>query len=293
MIPHEQFIETAAGKIWVGSYGNTTNSAPLLVVHGGPGFLSMPREICDLADERKVIFYDQLGCGRSDRPPDNTYYTLEKYVNELALLREALQLNECHIMAQSWGTLLVAEYILRYQPEGIHSLVLCGPLLSTPRWENDQKHYIEQMPPDAIRTIQHAEQEGCFDSDDYQHVMMTYYHRHICRLDPWPDDLLDALEKMNMDVYTTMWGPSEFTTTGTLKGVDLLPHLSEITQPVLLVCGEYDEAHPRTVYDYREAFTHAHMAVIPMASHTHHLEQPELFRRTVRAYLKAVENSSK
>lgn len=65
---HEQFVPTAHGRIWVRSYGQDNPCAPLLVLHGGPGFLSMPRELCDLADERPVIFYDQLGCVRSDRP---------------------------------------------------------------------------------------------------------------------------------------------------------------------------------------------------------------------------------
>ena len=66
-----------------------------------------------------------------------------------------------------------------------------------------------------------------------------------------------------------MWGPSEFTTTGSLKGADLLPRLHEITVPALLICGEHDEASPETILKYRDALAQGEVAVIPDASHCH------------------------
>lgn len=287
---HEQFVPTAHGRIWVGSYGQDESRVPLLVLHGGPGFLSMPREICDLADERPVIFYDQLGCGRSDRPADTSCFTLEHYVEELAEVRAALGLDRLHIMGQSWGAMLAAEYVLRLQLEGIVSLVLCGPLLSAPMWERDQRRYVNQLPAVSVRIIEDAEREGQYKGEDYRRVMMDYYRRHACRLDPWPDDILEALGQLNTDIYTTMWGPTEFTVTGTLKYADLLPRLSEIKQPTLMTCGEHDEAAPSTMQTYRDALPHGEMAVIPNASHAHHLEQPEIFRAIVREFLARTES---
>lgn len=292
MKAREQFIETPRGKLWVATYGEGKGRTPLLVIHGGPGFLSMPQEIRDLADERPVVFYDQLGCGRSDRPADPDYFTVAHYVNELAGLREALGLAELHIMAQSWGAMLAVEYVLRRRPEGVRSLILCGPLLSSPRWESDQRRYINRLPSDSIGIITEAEKQGRFDGEDYQRVMMDYYRRHVCRLDPWPDYLLAALGKLNVDLYLKMWGPSEFTTTGSLKGADLLPRLPEIEQSVLLVCGEHDEAAPDTVQQFRDALRRGEMAVIPAASHSHHLEQPEIFRLIVRNFLDRMEEQS-
>jgi proline iminopeptidase len=282
----EQFVSTPAGRIWVGTYGADAPGLPLLVLHGGPGFLSMPREVCDLADERPVIFYDQLGCGRSERPADAGCFSVAHYVEELALLREALDLDRFHILAQSWGAMLAAEYVLRYQPRGLASLVLCGPLLSTPLWERDQRQYVKQLPETSIRIIEEAERLGQFDGADYHRVTMQYYQRHVCRLDPWPVDLLEALGQMNGEVYTTLWGHSEFTVTGTLKGADLLPRLPEIQQPVLLVCGEHDEAAPATIHAYRNQLPQGEMAVIPNASHCHHLEEPDIFRVIVRTFLR-------
>jgi proline iminopeptidase len=82
-----------------------------------------------------------------------------------------------------------------------------------------------------------------------------------------------------------MWGPSEFTITGTLRKLNLLPDLHEIKVPVLLVCGDHDEAGTKTVKDYQTAFSDARLAVIPNASHLHHLEQPGIFKEIVNRFL--------
>ena len=280
----ERYIETEYGRIWVGIYGEAQPGIPLLVVHGGPGFLSMPREICDLADRRPVIFYDQLGCGRSDRPATTERYTVAHYVDELALVREQLKLERLHIMGQSWGTMLAAEYVLRRRPLGVQSLIFSGPLLSSPLWERDQRAYLADMPAEVLRVVSAAEESGRF-GDDYEEAMMEYYRRHVLRLDPWPDDVTEALGKLNADVYLTMWGPSEFTVTGALKGADLMSRLPEIECPVLLICGERDEAAPKTVKTYCDRIPQAEMTVLSNASHLHHLEQPVTFRAVVNDFL--------
>lgn len=284
-----KFVETPWGQIWTERYNPEAPGTPLLVLHGGPGFLSMPQVVSDLADERPVIFYDQLGCGNSAKPADTSCFTVVHYIEELAALREALGLSQVHLLAHSWGAMLAAEYVLQQQPEEVAGLILCGPLLSVPLWERDQRRHIANLPSETRRTIAEAERDRRFDTDAYQNAMMDFYRLHVCRLDPWPDFLLEALEKLNMDVYLTMWGPSEFTTTGALKEADLLPRLPDISQPVLLVGGEHDEASPETLLAYRNALPRGEMAVLPNASHCHHLEQPGLYLATVRNFLHRIE----
>ena len=118
---------------------------------------------------------------------------------------------------------------------------------------------------------------------------MAYYRKHVCRLDPWPEDLLEAFGKLNPEIYGRMWGKSEFTVTGTLKDADLTDRLGEIRVPVLLAGGEYDEAPPETLGEFRDRFPDATLAVIPGASHTPMLEEPDLFRGAVNSFLETVE----
>jgi len=284
----EGFIERDEGRIWYSAYGEGGAATPILALHGGPGFLSMPQVVSDLAEKRPVYFYDQLGCGRSDRAPDPTCYSVERYVEELAEVRLRLGLTSLYLMGFSWGTALACSYALRHGLDGLEGLILCGPYLSTARWDADQRANISRMPMAARDAIEAGERSGDFGKA-YEDAMMEYYARHVCRLSPWPDYLQDAFSRLNPDVYHSMWGMSEFTISGTLSGLDLVPDLPRLAIPVLLICGDDDEADPRTVKEYQSAFPDASMAVIPGASHLHHLERPEIFKAIVDDFLTRTE----
>ena len=53
--------------------------------------------------------------------------------------------------------------------------------------------------------------------------------------------------KFGTQVYETMWGPNEFTVTGTLKDWDVTDRLGEIEVPTLVTSGRYDECTPALV----------------------------------------------
>jgi proline iminopeptidase len=281
----EDYLQIKGRKIWYSAYGEATPGIPLLVIHGGPGFLSMPDVVSDLGVDRPVYFYDQYGCGNSEKAENPLDYSAEYYVEELAEVRAALDLDSVILVGFSWGTALACLYALKHGCRGIRALVLCGPFLSTALWDGDQRANIARMPIPVKEAIVEGEAKGDY-GDSYQAAMMAYYRRHVCRLDPWPDSLQRAFSRLNPDVYTSLWGPSEFTITGALRTLDLMPRLGEISVPVLLVCGDQDEADPSTVKKYQLAFADAKMAVIPGASHLHHMEKPELFKSIVQDFLK-------
>ncbi len=284
----ERYISTDNGKIWSCVYGEDEKGVPLLVVHGGPGFLSMPQTISDLSVDRPVYFYDQLGCGRSDRASDDSLYSLETYTEELDAVRKELGLTDVVLVGFSWGCGLICSYILEKGPEGVKGLILSGPLLSSPIWEMDQRGNIAALSDSAIAAIGIGERDREY-GEAYSEAVTEYYRKFLCNLDPWPDYLVNSMESMNVDVYIKMWGPSEFTVTGSLKQFDLYPRLKEIDVPVLLTCGDSDEAHVKSVKDFQEAFGNACMAVIPDATHMHHIERPEIYKISVGWFLKRLE----
>src|SRR5262245_38772201 len=70
--PREGFIDVPGGRVWYRIVGSGT-ATPLVALHGGPGFPSdYLSPLAKLGDERPVVFYDQLGCGKSDRPTDKS-----------------------------------------------------------------------------------------------------------------------------------------------------------------------------------------------------------------------------
>jgi proline iminopeptidase len=242
-----------------------------------------------LSDERPVIFYDQLGCGRSDRPEDTTLWNVPRFVDELDALCNALELKKVHILGQSWGSMLAVEYMLRKQPSRVKSLILSGPYLSSPLWSKDQRDWIEELPASLKDTILKYEAEKNYGAPAYQEAVTAFYQLHLCRMDPWPEELLLSMEHMGTAVYEYMWGPSEFTLTGTLREADLTSRLSELSVPVLFTCGEFDEARPETVAYFQSLIPGSQMHVFQGASHSHILEQPNEYNAVIKAFLEKLD----
>lgn len=288
----EGFINVSGGKIWYKIVGLGKPGIPLLVIHGGPGAThDYLQPIEKIADERPVIFYDQLGGGKSDRPSDTSLWNIERFVDELAIIRNELKLDRVHLLGQSWGTTLATEYMLTQKPGGVVSIVFAAPCISVSRWINDQKDYLLQMEKEIQDIINECELSGDYSSPDYQNAMMIYYRKHLCMLDEWPECLQRTFANMGADVYAYMWGPSEFTVTGKLKSLERAERLNEIKVPALFTCGRYDEASPESTEYYHKSMPGSEFYIFEDASHSHHLEKEEEFLSVLRSFIKRAEEN--
>ena len=280
----EGFIEVPGGRVWYRSVGEG-GGTPLLCLHGGPGFTHYYLEPLEaLADRRQVIFYDQLGCGRSDRPGDLSLWTVDRFVEELAQVRAALGLDRLNLFGSSWGGMLAMQYVLDRQPE-LESLILCGSPASMIRWVEDCDELLAAEPDEVRRTIREHEEAGFTGCPEYQAAILGFYREHVCRMSPWPVGLERSFAEAGFDVYTTMNGPSEFTVTGTLKTWTVMDRLGEITVPTLLVGGRYDECTPGHMEEMHRRIPGSRLATIEDASHLCFAEQPEKFNELVNAFL--------
>ena len=107
---------------------------------------------------------------------------------------------------------------------------------------------------------------------------------------PLPESFARAMRIMGKEVYEHMWGPKEFAATGTLNNFDVTNRLNEITKPVLLLCGRYDESTPETTAYYQTLFPNAIMKVFKNSAHNPVWTDREEFMETVRDFLNKYEN---
>lgn len=283
------FIDVPGGRVWyqITGYGKKT---PLLLVHGGPGASSdylLP--LRRIAEDRPVIFYDQLGAGRSDRNMDTSLWRVNRYVEELATVRQALGLKEVHIYGHGWGSMLAVEY-MRTHPEGVKSLVLASPVMSVRRWAADAKKLIAKLPEESRRAIAKHTADGTIGDPEYQAALKEYYRRHVSRSDPWPPHLVDMFGKMNTPLYNYMWGPSEFAVTGLLKDYEREAYLPEIDVPVLFTAGRYDEVTPETAEHYRSLVAGSKIAIFEKSGRMTMLDEPDAYADEIRRFLDEVDN---
>ncbi len=286
----EGYIPFKGYRTWYRSVGDPANDAqrpPVLMLHGGPG---APHDYLEnleaLADGgRRVIFYDQLGCGRSDQPHQPDMWTVPLYVEELGVVRQALGLDRVHILGQSWGGMLAMEYALT-QPTGVASLIIESSPSSIPLWVAEANRLRDELPPDVQATLLRHEQAGTTDSAEYQETMLVFYERHVCRLQPMPDYVQRAFEHISQEVYNTMNGPSEFHVIGTLKEWDITPRLGEIRLPTLLLSGRYDEATPHIMEVVHNGIGGSEWVLFEKSSHMCHCEEEARYLDVVNAWLR-------
>jgi proline-specific peptidase len=285
----EQFVDVEGGRIWCGVAGDGPGE-PLLCVHGGPG--STHDSYLELAElgGRPYVFYDQLGSGKSERPHDDSLWVLERFVDEIDAIRRALDLERIHLIGGSWGGAVAAAYAAR-RPPGLRSLILSSPLINVETWVRDARRLREELPEEVRRDLDSHEASGRTQCPEYVAASLVFYKRHVCRLDPWPEEVELVFERTNFEVYSKMWGPNEFTANGTLVGMDVSPGLADIQCPTLFTCGRYDEATPESTSEFAAMVPNSQMRVYEDCSHLAIHEDPQLYLRTVDSFLAEVESS--
>ncbi len=276
-------IDVGPGRVWYESVGE---GPAILLLHGGPGAPSdylVP--LMDLAEDGfRVVRYDQLGSRRSDKPEDLTLYNVTRFTEEVEAVRIALGLGQVHVIGQSWGSFLGLEYAL-VRPEGVKSLVLYSGAASTVECVAGMDALRALLPPETFAMMAAREAVGDVQADDYVAAVAILMKRHLCRIDPYPPYMAESVANMARPVYETMWGPNEFTCTGTLRSWDRSRDLGRITMPTLILCGKYDEVVPSCSRTLHAGIADSELVIFEESSHSSHFEEPDRFFRVLRNFL--------
>jgi L-proline amide hydrolase len=296
----EGHLERDGHRTWyrvVGNLDPDASPAPVVICHGGPGathdYVS-PIASGLARSGRACILYDQIGNGRSDHLPDAdpSFWTVELFEPELAALAEHLGIApRYHVLGQSWGGMLALLHALVHPP-GLVSVVAADSPASVDAFAAGANALLDEgFPADVVETIRAGERSGETSTPEFQAAVMEFYKRHVCRVDPWPDEVVRSFAAMESDptVYGTMNGPTEFTVVGTIAGFDITDRLGEIDVPVLLVSGEHDEVRPEVVASMHERLRDSEWVLFEESSHMPHIEEPERFLEVVEAFLERVE----
>lgn len=279
----EGYVEVTGGRVWYSIQGEG-DGVPLVAVHGGPGTTHNASVGLAELGERRVVFYDQLGCGRSDRVDDPGLWTIERFVEEIGQLRASLDLERVHLHGTSWGAMVAAAY-MGTRPSGVASLTLASPLISVARWTDDARRLRSRLPEDVQRVLDHHEENAYTGCPEYIAAYLVFYKRHVCRLEVWPDPLERSFKEASREMYETMWGPSEFHPTGTLVGADVSEDLTRVSCPALFLCGEHDEATPSATRHFASLVPDSRIEVFEGCSHMPLLEAPERYLGVLRRFL--------
>jgi len=281
----EGLMNVPGGRIWY-RIGGTGDGTPLIILHGGPGLGHDYLTVLEvLGNERPVVFFDQLGSGRSDVPEDESLWRLDRFVSEVESLRLALDLPRFHLLGHSFGGWLALEYTLA-RPEMIDSLVLSSTSASVREYIQGLALLRSARPRNEVVMLDKHAARGEYDAPAYNEALMGFFTTHICRLDPWPDELMRSFTSYcRSPAPEYMLGPDYFSPDGNLVDWDRESDLFQIESATLVMCGRHDSIVPSCSETLARGIPNADLRVFENASHMAHLEASDAYIRTLRSFL--------
>lgn len=301
-------------KTWYKLVGEIKSGGPtpIVVLHGGPGIPSPyldPFEDLNASLHIPIIFYDQVGCGKSTHLKDKpaSFWTVE---DELDNVIDHFGIaSSFNLLGHSWGGMLAADYITSRRPAGLTRLVLVSTLASVELWTKCVGKLLAQMPSEAQEAIHKHEAQGTIDDPEYKKWTAVFYNKHLCTVDPWPESLVKAFESFEEDptVYQTMYvlfreceaghancsssirnsrlGPSEFTVTGSLMSWSVVGKLDAIKVPTLITNGIEDEAQDEVFKPFVDEVPDIKWVKFEKSSHMAFHEEREAYMKVVSNFL--------
>jgi len=284
-------------KLWYGRIGSGS-ALPALVLHGGPGgnhhnLVAFQGS----ADERPAIFYDPLGCGKSDRPDDASLWRADRYFAEVRGVRDGLGLREHHLIGHSWGTTVAVGFAAEYS-EGILSISLRSPVPSFPYFINKVAPALKQdlrgLNGKAGQVIDDFELRGQGSKSDYDEACMEFTKKHVTHSWPLPEAMKKSIAARNAAVHDVMvTSGSELNLPGNLRAVNVTSRLSKLDIPALMTWGSDDLCTPAYTKWQSGFARHARYQVIPGSAHMTPVDNPLEQVMVQRAFLREVESAAK
>ena len=280
-------------------YYEVEGAGPAVVlVPGGPGVAHLHYHpwFSRLARAHTVVYFDQLGTGRSDRLASPDGYTIDLYSDTIEALRAELGLERVSLIGLSFGALPALDYAARY---GAHlsRLVVSNGQLSAQTWQasniDNVNRELQNQFPELWSELLEMRERGVRSLDtDYQAVIGKVLP-HLEWFDPWDHPPLarsdDARERFQEAVYRAFIGDDpEWVVTGTLAGFDPGPALRDVTAPTLAITGRRDRVTtPSVAHAIVEALPRApsRLVVFERSAHRPWVEETDAYFELVEEFL--------
>jgi proline-specific peptidase len=278
----------------------TLSSRPLIALHGGPGFsYNYMDAIQDVASTRTVVFYDQIGNGKStrlDSKPDS-FWSVDLFLSELKNVIAFFKYDTVDILGHSWGGMLGAEYAV-LKPKGLNKLILSDSLAAMALWVQSERQLLSTFPQD----VQDGVAVGFSDPARFRAASKIFYDSYGCTVRPWPASLNASFDALFADptVAIKMYGSLlslncaprgtdngcyRFDRDPVLSNWTIIDRLKEIKVPTLVINGAHDIAQDFVIQPFLDNIPHVTHVKFEHSTHTPMWEERDLYMSVVTEFL--------
>jgi pimeloyl-ACP methyl ester carboxylesterase len=273
-------LAVPGGNVVWRTYGDGSG-LPLIMVHGGPTPLGAKLfEInYSLGDERRLITWDQLDTGLSDKPRNSANWRIARFADELELVRQKHAPGPVHVRGTSLGAVIVMEWMTTREPKNVVSLVLDCPALDRERVRVAQHAAQDRLSAPSAAAFREFSRTG--QITPAVAAAMDEYTREVILRRPPPGSPAYAPPDSEM---ARGLGPD-------LGARDRASLLRNLTQPVLFVRGEHDWVRDEDVRAYAALCRDAEVVTIADAGHLMFADNPRAYQAAVRQFLRRVDKT--
>ncbi|MEM8620452.1 MAG: proline iminopeptidase-family hydrolase [Actinomycetota bacterium] len=264
---------------------------PMLFVHGGPGGNCDGFAVFEqLADERPVVMWDQLGSRRSTwSGTADELWTRDRFCAEVDAVRAAHDLDEVVLYGHSWGGWLSIDYLSR-QPDGVAGAVLSSTSASYSSFQASIDRRIAELAAPMRDAVARQRAGGSLDDPDYHGAALEFYRRFVVRHVPGDAVAEQVLERQrSSEVFRHMQGADELHADGALASWSRVADLPTIDTPALVTVGRFDHLDEHCAAEIADGLANAELVLFEASSHCSHLEQPGDVVAAVRQFAAALD----
>lgn len=290
-----KYYTVNGAKLWVVSFGN---GDPLIIIPGGPGGAHPSyRSFDSLYKTTTLVYFDAFGRGKSDTAKDVKEYTLERDIEDIEGLRQAMHFDKINILGHSYGGVVAQGYAVKY-PQHLKHLILANTFHSFVMWqENDDNsnREIKENYPEVWDTLMKIRNRGYISSDPL--------HQQIYGKVPYgflygynPDNFLpkngvkyyyNYPNPNNTKLYYQMVGKDgDFIVGSDIGNFDYRKKLKDLTMPILIYGGRFDRvAVPWMMVKFKEYCPQAQFVMFERSGHNPQVEEPQKDFQLIRDFL--------
>ncbi len=252
----------------------------IVVFHGG-GFGSgyLIPDLTPLAAHHTLLFFDQPGTGFSSVVKDTARLNINRFVEDVEIVRKHFRIRKMKVLAHSNGGLLFGYYATVY-PDKVESIILINPTAASQKWKGTNRlDSISQLILNQNRKIYYAAPidsiKACWD----------YYALWARGKFPTPLHTRRIWGDVCHCDQKNLMSPFRFYSIQSMGKWDITAQLSKVKARTLLVGGDKDESPVEAWEEWKNSLPNSQLLIISGAGHLPYVDNPGVFFSAAEQFL--------
>lgn len=252
----------------------------IVIFHGG-GFGSsyLVPDLTALAAHHALLFFDQPGTGFSTVVRDTARLNINRFVQDVEIVRNHFRIQKMKVLAHSNGGLLFG-YYATFHPDKIESIILINPTAASQKWQNSNRF-------DSISQIILKQNGKIYKSAPIDSIKACWDYYAVWARGKFPTAL--HVRRMWGDVcdcnQKNQLNPIRFYSLQSMGKWDITEQLTKVKARTLIVAGDKDETPIGAWDEWKNSLPNSQLLIIKGTGHLPYVDNPTVFFEAAEQFL--------